>query len=777
MSGLTSDAVKYAARGRWRDILTAAGIPSTALDERHHPCPKCGGTDRFRFIDPDAGACYCNQCFNQKSGDGFAALAWIRGCTFWDAVQFAAGCIGLSPASTATKKPKGFRPDSEIVATYDYHDAAGKIVHRTVKYANPKDFRQRRPDPERPGKWLYKLGKDFKTVLYHLPEIIDAPANATIYLAEGEKDADNIRRGGFVATTVPMGANYWRQHHSELLRGRHVVIVPDVDVPNPKTGKAAGWEHVVKVGNALLGIAASVRVLELPNAFATPLVPKWDVSDWIDAGGTKAQFLEAVAKAKPWVKTDPPPAAPECIRNSEVIETDGKKKTEPLPMQKIQSEIDRMADSWPRRIGSALFVHEGEQISWLGTPAAMMGFLGSKTGAPPVFSEGAGLHTRADVFAERQRTATAYSAVEILPHEPPMEGHYYACETPAPGNGENLAALLAMFSPATDIDGDLIKAAILTMVWGGSGGFRPAFLVTADEGRGCGKSTLPRVFSELFKGAIEVSPNEDFSIVKQRLLSPESQTKRIVVLDNVKTMRFSWGEMEGLMTAGQISGKMMYVGEAVRPNNLTYFITLNGASLSTDFAQRVVILKLSRPAYSATWFEDVKEFIELHRMEIIADAIAALREAPTPLERYSRWGSWEREVLSRLPEPAEAQRVIAERQAAADIEAEEADVVEEYFASQLEALGYDVEEDRIFIPSEIARDWVNNVKSEKESMIKTSKALTQQISESKDPKLSVNPTKNRGRGFIWTGSNATGGTYVQCDIREKIKFQWAKDAF
>lgn len=39
--------VKLAARGRWLEILAAAGIPTEILDGKHHPCPKagCGGID------------------------------------------------------------------------------------------------------------------------------------------------------------------------------------------------------------------------------------------------------------------------------------------------------------------------------------------------------------------------------------------------------------------------------------------------------------------------------------------------------------------------------------------------------------------------------------------------------------------------------------------------------------------------------------------------------------------------------------------------------------
>ncbi|NLF70553.1 MAG: hypothetical protein GX575_16100, partial [Candidatus Anammoximicrobium sp.] len=72
--------VKSAAAGRWRELLSSlGGIDPSLLDGKHHACPKCGGTDRFRYIDDAAGACLCNQCHNTANGDGIASLMWATG--------------------------------------------------------------------------------------------------------------------------------------------------------------------------------------------------------------------------------------------------------------------------------------------------------------------------------------------------------------------------------------------------------------------------------------------------------------------------------------------------------------------------------------------------------------------------------------------------------------------------------------------------------------------------------------------------------------------------
>jgi putative DNA primase/helicase len=67
------------ARGRWPEILSRLGVGSSYLKNKHGPCPKCGGRDRFRFDDKDgSGSYFCNQC---GAGSGLTLLRKLRG---WD---------------------------------------------------------------------------------------------------------------------------------------------------------------------------------------------------------------------------------------------------------------------------------------------------------------------------------------------------------------------------------------------------------------------------------------------------------------------------------------------------------------------------------------------------------------------------------------------------------------------------------------------------------------------------------------------------------------------
>src|SRR5262249_8172210 len=59
---------------------------------------------------------------------------------------------------------------------------------------------------------------------------------------------------------------------------------PDFDAP--------GHEHALKVAELLSGVAAQVKIIELPG-----LPPKGDVSDWLASGGTIDQLRELFRKA------------------------------------------------------------------------------------------------------------------------------------------------------------------------------------------------------------------------------------------------------------------------------------------------------------------------------------------------------------------------------------------------------------------------------------------------------------------------------------------------
>lgn len=105
MDSYDKEAVRSSASGRWVQILGNIGhLRSDWLDGRAHPCPKCGGKDRFRMIDSEAGALLCNQCFRSNNGDGFAALMWLTGMGFHESLKRVAEFCGIKPLNNGGKK-------------------------------------------------------------------------------------------------------------------------------------------------------------------------------------------------------------------------------------------------------------------------------------------------------------------------------------------------------------------------------------------------------------------------------------------------------------------------------------------------------------------------------------------------------------------------------------------------------------------------------------------------------------------------------------------------
>lgn len=164
-----------------------------------------------------------------------------------------------------------------IVDTYDYTSEDGELLFQVVRY-DPKDFRQRAPDGK--GGWHWGLN-GARRVLYRLPEVVQAKPGKIIFLCAGEKDAENVRSLGLIATTKPMGEGSWGEEYSESLRDRSVVVLCDNDV--------AGIKHGTVVREQLQGIAKSVHVIHFPE-----LPEHGDVSDWIALGHGRGDLLERV---------------------------------------------------------------------------------------------------------------------------------------------------------------------------------------------------------------------------------------------------------------------------------------------------------------------------------------------------------------------------------------------------------------------------------------------------------------------------------------------------
>ena len=182
----------------------------------------------------------------------------------------------MQPAPSP-ENPNVLSARSRKSAVYDYTDEDGNVLYQVVRF-EPKEFRQRRPDGK--GGWVWSV-KDVRQVPYRLPQLLDAPGDKPVFVVEGEKDVLRLESLGLVATCNAGGAGKWSEALSEPFVRRRVVILADNDEP--------GHKHADKVCRALRLAEAQVRVLCLPG-----LLPKGDVSDWLDAGGTVEKLLQLV---------------------------------------------------------------------------------------------------------------------------------------------------------------------------------------------------------------------------------------------------------------------------------------------------------------------------------------------------------------------------------------------------------------------------------------------------------------------------------------------------
>lgn len=186
-------------------------------------------------------------------------------------------------APTEPTEPKPTAGTLKEVERYAYVDPDGRLLYEVVRYLKPdggKDFRQCRRDGRNGVDWNLE---GIERVPYRLPELLKAE---TVYLPEGEKDVHTLEAWGLVASCNPGGSGNSALYAgwTEYFRNRHIVILPDNDKP--------GRKHAAAVAAALLGAAASVRIVELPD-----LPAKGDVSDWRDAGGTFERFRELTEAA------------------------------------------------------------------------------------------------------------------------------------------------------------------------------------------------------------------------------------------------------------------------------------------------------------------------------------------------------------------------------------------------------------------------------------------------------------------------------------------------
>lgn len=175
-----------------------------------------------------------------------------------------------------------------VVATYTYPSGVQKLRRAD------KSFTWRQPD--KCHGWVWNR-KGIPHELYVAGELTGA-----VFVCEGEKDADTLHTLGYDAASGEDGAGpgKWRKEYTEQLKGLHVCVFQD----NDQVGK----DYAAETCNALHGVAASVRLLDLSTVW--PEIPEHgDVTDMVEALGAETavkQIAALIANTSEWAPTAAP---------------------------------------------------------------------------------------------------------------------------------------------------------------------------------------------------------------------------------------------------------------------------------------------------------------------------------------------------------------------------------------------------------------------------------------------------------------------------------------
>lgn len=308
--------VMAAAAGQWpRLLIELAGLAPEQLENRHQPCPACGGTDRYRWDRDDGpGGWFCNQCGGRdQRGGGGSGMDLLLRLTGWDfataarrieahlalpAGQAAAPPVPVpqKPASPARKAGRPARipgtppPDApppelgRASGQWCYTDAAGAPLFWVQRLDLLQGGRQRKVFVQRTwldGGWHFPSRRDpFRSdwpaprPLYRLAEL-ERHFWAPVLITEGEKAADAAAAlfPDHVVVSWCGGSQAIASVDWSPLAGRAVSLWPDAD--------ASGRESMARLSALLLEIGCPVAVVLPPSCTDED----WDLADAPGASG------------------------------------------------------------------------------------------------------------------------------------------------------------------------------------------------------------------------------------------------------------------------------------------------------------------------------------------------------------------------------------------------------------------------------------------------------------------------------------------------------------
>ncbi len=448
----------------------------------------------------------------------------------------------------------------------------------------------------------------------------------------------------------------------------------------------------------------------------------------------------------------------------------------PLSYDRVTERITKLlwgkvANVYDELIVLPLEVQSSLQV--IKTQADLFSYLGNEYQDTPDWKKGSDFMSKEEILSSIKETVQKFDAIEYVPHYPPIKEVYYRIPELPPPNDAIINQLLDFFSPETPEDRSLILAMFMTVLWGGAPGQRAPFAITSKKGRGVGKSTLAETAAKIVgQSPLQASTKDKAQALITRLLSSGAGQKRVIMFDNetASGSRITNGEIAALFTLEEISGHKLYTAESSRKNNLVWIMTMNSPSFDSDFASRCISISLKRPVYDSSWKTRLNHFLGKHQLEIISTLLSYLMQEGKSFKSTSRWGSWEAEVLAKVPgiNFEKVSALLRERRENNDNEQDELELIVDGLRNCLWDNGHDLDTEKVFIRNCVMADIVKDttdMKWGKGNLLKLANLL---VDKGTVKELSSHRHRHWGGGFLWSGAKSGSSPMILLGSKEML---------
>ena len=699
------------------DLLSSEGI---SVSGNRCAAEWRGGENKTSVTISDDGKSFCDFARGNKGGSVLDLAAEILntpgdifGAAIWLNNKF--NCCEIKKEENLNiikLRERGYTKLEE----YEYTDATGKLAHvkeKWVKKGEKNTFLQRN------SKGQYTL-KDTETYLFRLPEII--PSECVI-VAEGEKDVNNIFKLGYAATTAT-STSLWEDSYTEVLAGKHICIAED----NDEAGRTRTEKLKIKLKNAV----ASIRLIRFENE-----AKGFDVTDYIEKYGADA-FINLI-KTTPAINIE---SIDDSATNKAIIEAKEANKHElanytvlmqdntasyiPRKPSDIYEDVKRRFLGFPYRMGEKLFDIDKDtrNLIEIRDSTALFSWMWNKSDNHIDWRQGSKFMNKKEFFVYITQKTKEYNQVIYAPTFPEHESNFRGYpDLPEPDEEHKyFNHWVDFFNPVDDLNKLLLKALFASPLYYEPEEKRPLWIIDSVSGAGVGKTTVAEQVAQLYRTKPMITNKQEltknFEELTKKLLSTSGRNARVVLIDNV-IGKFDCDRLSDLVTQSYVSGKPAYGhGEETRPNNLTYIITANSATIGNDISIRSIPIHFKAPkgGYNPKWLKDVIYYRETYRYHIFADMLDIIKNNETfpELENKSfiRFPRFEKLILQPfcgdLSEYYDLVKMIQAQKDENNLDKENAAEFEDRVKQGLRELNR-YEEEPSFISRKVLKAWFNDI--------------------------------------------------------------------